>query len=548
MRGLLGAILTAAALVAMVTGCGGAHRYDGRLVAADSLMHDRPDSALALVQAVSADSLTVEADRAYRDLLLTQARYRCYVTATSDSDINRALAYYRTHDGEREKLTRAYIYKGAVMEELGHPDSAMFYYKHAEATADEKDYASLGQIYTRIADLYRRNYGDGETSFEKYKQALHYHQRTGDKHMQQNSLYNMALYAYISSSDSIQDYLLQSLNLAIELNDSSRIYACQELLCRVYLSDDTLHHKAKQVALHCLNDYSQYVNKDLILDLASIYAIEHNNDSAILFLDVLNDVTITGQYLVRKYWILSLLAENAGNMRLSKKYADSCNYVSDSITCNKNKYIIQRIENENVAQQNIKKNHHISSLRWLLICLASAFAIIISLVAYYHYKRINRIKAIIQELKTANVNKHEALLEQIEAKDGVIEQFVKSMVSFMQTSIDASEHDSPSNIRKRIQQSISVIADNEDFWNALRYHLDKNYNNIISTFAQNPRLDEKDLKLIELSCCGFNYLEIAIALDYTPNYISTKRKNIARKLGVWIPLQDYLDKLCNNNS
>ena len=189
-----------------------------------------------------------------------------------------------------------------------------------------------------------------------------------------------------------------------------------------------------------------------------------------------------------------------------------------------------------------------SSLRWLLICLASAFAIIISLVAYYHYKRINRIKAIIQELKTANVNKHEALLEQIEAKDGVIEQFVKSMVSFMQTSIDASEHDSPSNIRKRIQQSISVIADNEDFWNALRYHLDKNYNNIISTFAQNPRLDEKDLKLIELSCCGFNYLEIAIALDYTPNYISTKRKNIARKLGVWIPLQDYLDKLCNNNS
>ncbi|MBQ9556370.1 MAG: tetratricopeptide repeat protein, partial [Muribaculaceae bacterium] len=118
MRGLLCVILTAVVLVAVVTGCGGARHYDGRLVAADSLMHDRPDSALALVEAVSADSLDGDGDRAYRDLLLTQARYRCYVPATSDSAINRALAYYLAHDGEREKLTRAYIYKGAVMEEL----------------------------------------------------------------------------------------------------------------------------------------------------------------------------------------------------------------------------------------------------------------------------------------------------------------------------------------------------------------------------------------------------------------------------------------------
>ena len=127
MRVLSFHILLMAVLVTAVTGCGGAHRYDGRLTAADSLMHDNPDSTLAIIQAVCPDSLTTEGDRAYRDLLLTQARYKCYIVATSDSDINRALAYYRQHKGEREKLTRAYIYKGAVMDELGHPDSAMFY-------------------------------------------------------------------------------------------------------------------------------------------------------------------------------------------------------------------------------------------------------------------------------------------------------------------------------------------------------------------------------------------------------------------------------------
>ena len=122
-------------LGAVVPSCSDAPRYDSRLTTADSLMRNNPDSALAIIEAVNRDSLTTEHDRAYRDLLLTQARYKAYIPATSDSDINRALSYYKQHPKEREKLTRAYLYKGAVMEELGFPDSAMIYYKHAEKTA-----------------------------------------------------------------------------------------------------------------------------------------------------------------------------------------------------------------------------------------------------------------------------------------------------------------------------------------------------------------------------------------------------------------------------
>ena len=73
MRSFMLSILIAAVLVTLVTGCGGAHRYDERLVQADSLMQPDPDSALATLTAI--DSLTGEGNLAYRDLLLTQARY-----------------------------------------------------------------------------------------------------------------------------------------------------------------------------------------------------------------------------------------------------------------------------------------------------------------------------------------------------------------------------------------------------------------------------------------------------------------------------------------
>ena len=93
-------------LLPLVTGCGGAHRYDERLVQADSLMWTDADSALLLVNSVGDSSLRSERDRAYRDLLMTQARYKCYqeITAHDDSAITRAMDYFSAHSGEREKL------------------------------------------------------------------------------------------------------------------------------------------------------------------------------------------------------------------------------------------------------------------------------------------------------------------------------------------------------------------------------------------------------------------------------------------------------------
>ena len=174
MKKLLAVILALLVLGAVVPGCGGTHRYDGRLAAVDSLMKDNPDSALALVLALDTADILAEGDRAYRALLLTQARYKSYVTATSDSDINQALAYFRVHPADREKLTRAYIYKGAVMDELGYPDSAMFYYKTAEATADPADYFNLGYCNLRIASLYQNQFSRDSVAINYRKKAIYY--------------------------------------------------------------------------------------------------------------------------------------------------------------------------------------------------------------------------------------------------------------------------------------------------------------------------------------------------------------------------------------
>ena len=241
-----------ALLMAVTTSCGGAYRYDARLAAADSLMHDLPDSALVLVQAVDPASLTREGDRAYRDLLLTQARYRCYITATSDSDINRALEYYRHHDSEREKLTRAYIYKGAVMEELGHADSAMLYYKHAEATAAPTDYFNLGYSKMRIAQLYQSYYTNDSVAFSKMKQATHHFSMIPDTFYLITTIGTQGLYLYESNKDSARIYLEKAIALADAIKSPKRFKYQSKLSGLYFYQGDYM--KAKDLAMDIIKN------------------------------------------------------------------------------------------------------------------------------------------------------------------------------------------------------------------------------------------------------------------------------------------------------
>ena len=539
-------ILVFALLVAVVAGCSHSARYDGRLVTADSLMWDTPDSALAVLCAI--DSLSGEANQAYRDLLVTQARYKCYqeITASDDSAISRAITHYRRHSGEREKLTRAYLYKGAVMEELGHIDSAMYYYKHAEFAADKRDYANLGQINIRIADLYRVYYADKQTCYDKFSQALKYYTLAGNKRLQLNCLYHMGGCSGITRTSDSKELLEQASQLAIELNDSSNYYKCQELLCRqLYYQEKTLP-EAKKIALHCLNNYRRYVDNSLLLDLADIYIRSGMPDSAKFYLSFINSQMVPSeisQIKTRKHLILSRIAEFEGDISLSNHYDKLAHQVSDSISNNKNKYLIQQIEDDFNRNQNSKTQSNITRLRWTIIAILLIAVLLASLFTALNFRKTRNTKAIIKELVKEKHDNHSYFLYQLNAKNSVIERQLTNLVELMkQCASNAEMQNLSSKEAQKIKDTI-INAANDDFWIELCTHLDKTYHGMITELSHNPGISKKDLRFICLCCCGFSNSEIALIMNYSLKYISNKRKNTIQKLGIDIPLQEYLNRL-----
>ena len=540
-------ILVFAVVAAVVAGCNHSARYDARLTSADSLMWDTPDSALAVLTAI--DSLSSEANQAYRDLLVTQARYKCYleITASDDSAISRAITHYRHHRGEREKLTRAYLYKGAIMEELGHIDSAMYYYKTAEVSAEEKDYTNLGQINTRIANLYRLHHGDMHACYEKSKIALRYYRLTGNKQLQLSSMIMIANSNGVIQKENSEQLLKEASLLATELNDSSSYYICQELLCRQLLHVSKSYIKAKRVALDCLKSYEGFIDQDLILDLADIYARTGMLDSAKYYINELKHKAhfkIKSHAKARLFFILSRISLLENDSVQSAIFDKKGHEVSDSILNNKLKYRIHQVESSFNLVRSKQNQSKLNHLRWMIIALIIAAVVVILSIIYISLRKWHQTRAIIRNLKNTQIHDHAELLNQLDAKSDVIGRLIRNLVSLLKCCSGDEAHGSTVEISKQIKETIVEVA-NEDFWRELRTFLDKNYNGIISTFANHPRITSKDLNFIELSCCGFSYIEMAIVLDYSPRYVINKRKIIAQKLGLDIPLQDYLEQLMN---
>ena len=369
------------AVVAFLTACTPAAHYDGRLAAADSLMHDRPDSALAILQALHPDSLATQGDHAYRDLLLTQARYKCYITATTDSAINRALHYYRRHSHEQEKLTRAYIYKGAVMEELGHPDSAMHYYKTAEATAAPDDYFNLAYTKMRIATMYTNNYAMDGQDIKNYEEALKLFYKAHSKFYVFSCLHNLGCLYRDHEPQKAKTLLLKALSMSKEEKDTARIIEDYHALIVLYFYQQQ-YEQALRLIKKAIQTSNKIQNPSFWTSVSNVYARMGLPDSAMHYLGFAQLHDSLDDSKSRIYYIESLseIALARGdtvkylNLELLEKH------LSDSLVSNPQKIDISISENTANASINDIYNKRLSRTRGVIIMIVIVFCLVFSII------------------------------------------------------------------------------------------------------------------------------------------------------------------------
>lgn len=531
--------------------------YDARLVGADSLLcSNLPDSALGMLTSINGIMLPSARDRAYHALLQTQAQYRCYVDITSDSTINVALDYYKHHSQEHEKLTRSYIYKGAVTEVQGDPDAAMTYYKQAAIVAAPEDHFNLGYANLRIGSLYR-DYLAADTSDVTFvKKALYHFEQVPDSFYILTCLSTIGgAYSAREQRDSAIFYLERAEAMAIAMHQTA-----WEHTTLIYLADmkmfspDTRDiEKAKDIALKLLADEQSLQDRHDHLLLVAAFTLAKLNkaDSASHYLNLADKDKLSDGLRVLYNLSQAELARCHRDISKYQDYYERATVLSDSLKTNATQRQLREVEakydNEVLKNKALAYRHKWAvSLSGAVIFIGALTAVIMAL-----RRRLKQRQLQVMELEETIERLHNdtaLLASQLDAHHAMsddLKQAIRHQIEvYCQLVEKHALHmaNSPGKFSKAFEQSYRTSAPDSAFWATLRAYADNQYNNIITqSIANYPALIDTDIHYLTLYCCGLSNSVIMACLGYNEAHsVYNKKRRVAELVGFPNSLDAYI--------
>lgn len=544
-------------VVPLLTGCRhDVANYDSRLTHADSVMATAPDSALHLLEAMDAGRLATEGDRAYHALLLSQARYRCYVVATSDSLINFALNYYERHAGEREKLTRAHIYKGGVMEELGQPEEAMQHFKQALDVAAPDDYFNQGYARLRIGKIYQDNAVADSSDIIYLKGALRYFEQVPDSFYIMSSCTALGLSLPKFNKDSAIICLERARDLAAKLGNKSILFTATRGLAdnKAFSNDVQDITEAKDMVLSILNDKDskEFEERNHILMTAAFTLAKlHKPDSAVHYLQQVEAGNLSDGLLVFQGMCLAEIALCRGDIDSYQHYFEEADHIADSVETNKMQLKLRNVETKYDNEALKYKNLRYQTILWLSLLGALLMGALLTIALLVSARKASlrkqQLKASEEALERLHNDKEqlEAQLADNQAMSEGLKGTIRHQIDTFTQLVEQHRKTytrNPKVFGALFKSTYEVYQPDGSFWQEIRNYVDATCGNIItSTVEAHPSLRETDVRFLSLCCCDLPTTVIMACMGYNDSHsMYNKKRRLAEELGCPGHLNEYI--------
>ena len=520
----------------------------------DSMMNDRPDSAYNALKEIETRRITGRRNRAYYALLLTQARHKNYIPLRNDSLINIAVNYYRS-SRDHGKYARTLLYKGICVEQMNDPQKAIEIYAEAERAAlQTNDYLTTGLINSQMAWLYQDMYIENQVDIERFKREMDYFRLAGHK----TNEYSVASllgqrYRATSQLDSAYHYLRTALDLAREMDDSVAVFHNYSLLASTYLIDEDYPH-ARDMALYVIQNHGGVLISDETYHcLSRAYARMGKADSARIYYNVVNSNSKPSSLHRNMLTLVEILkAEN--NYREALHYTEQSRRLADSIIDESRRMDLYEIENRynNQRLENINQRlEYRSKINHYLIMLISLIAVIVTIVFCVIIDRkhqdINDKISFIEQLKTESALYNNTLLEKLDKQNMVEIQLKEALEKRIQTIrelIDLSYRYGglPDAFVKQFNKTMNINRLSEGALDDLSEVVNAKYDGVIDYLKDKHQdLNNDDINLICLLCCGFSATEMSVFYNHgNGKSIYSRKRRLALKMGLEISLDEYV--------
>lgn len=511
---------------------------------AEELIWTAPDSALHLLESISASRHLTGKEQADYALLLSLAQYRCYIPVSSDSLINLAIEYYKDKN-DADKKGAAFYVKGCILEEYCKDiPNALLAYKEAETCIpdmNEKQY--VARIYSSLGYINKKSF-HFEPAKEYYQKAVQANIDGKDTVAYASNLLNLStLYYTLHQADSANRCINTLIDIADSLNDL-------DLQVKIYnnIANRKIFEKnyaeAEKYLIHAIRLSSPHFPDKLSLGLANLYAYTGQKEKAdSLFTHLLSCPDL----LVRSNSYLDLLNYFLTSHPKERSYLNHYITLTDSIykenRAEEVGKIQQKYDNEVLARTNDQLY-----FRWILTSVVGSLICIIAVTFLQKkWRKANALQKQIEELEekkkvlTSSSQENERYVIQISELESQINDLknekrrLKYFINKTKESKEDKEDDYSSIFKTYLSITKDKTYDKERERDNLRQWLNLTNQNFTDKLIKHYPVLSKSNQLMDVCCLtalNLSIEDIATLLGIGERTVERYTSDICKKVGL----------------
>lgn len=528
----------------------------------EKIIDQYPDSVVVLLENIKNPMQLSAADYAHWGLLLIQSRDKAYLEHTSDTLINKIVAYYENKGDDYQKALSLY-YQGRVYSDLRRQENAISSYLIAWENAIKTiEYGLQARIQNHLGSLYYDNslYENALYAYENAERAYRLAKDTvGVASVLRDTGWN---YMSLDKPDSSYVYLMAAERIARTTQDSL-------LLASALISLGNYYKEIGRIpdAVSYMQEARAYTMKEsqlpsLDLSLGVLYKKSNKADSACICLN--KSLKSSNLYVkCQTNRELYLLMYEQKKYDLAYQYNENYLVLLDSIEAVYQPEKIAKMEA--LYQKEVLINEHNQLLLakqhtiiYILIVSATVF-ILLSIFIYLYQTRLHRREKELEEKKNLLVNygreiktaktkieEYETLLrlkqEEIEQQDklGIENNFLREDFEKQKAQLEKFYHGKQILIKGYIENDklLAGLLDKNEIvceYDARKWtQFEHSFSQIYPTFIERlqktyPAISEMECQICCLVKLEVKSAKIAAMLGKEPNTVSKYKKQILEK-------------------
>ena len=528
-----------------------------KLDTAESLMIERPDSSLSILNGIDISQTASCRNRARFALLLTQARDKNYIDETDISLINTAKMYYEESDNVRYKFL-SYYYYGRILYNNGDYTHAMIAYTQAEGLLQElNDNYLAGLLYVQMGNIYRTYY-DYNKSLEAYQSAYHYYSLSElESHMAYTLLDIGIAYWNIDNPKLAEEHINKALEVALNSNDEYLERMCYQNLVILYDKiGDTMKCGLIVDTLTSKYDY-QLFSSGCLGSISSYYAETKNYNLSRSYFGYAWDKTNNAVDSIALFFKSSNILKRMGrtdealvNFEYGTKHQNEQLQIAlqQPILSSQKEYFKHQAEH---TAYRLKKN--------MQICITISVIVLLLVIVVGMYARhrvltkdleISKYMDLATELQ-ASIKEKEHKLSEISEHISNQAEIHNSMIKEMHGQIAElfdKQYELLDKLSNTYYETHGCSREKESIYERVRTEINKfasdkrsiaQLEKIVNTYKRNvinlirneiPNISDRDIKLLCYIYAGFSAKSISIFIGETTGNILTRKYRLRAKI------------------